>query len=71
MKFDSIRIILVTLSHPGNIGSTTRAMKAMGLHRLYLVSPKVFPALAHMKCLQVHMMFYWKRWLLWIHWLMH
>ena len=43
MKFDSIRIVLVATSHPGNIGSTARAMKTMGLHRLYLVSPKVFP----------------------------
>lgn len=43
MKFDSIRIILVATSHPGNIGSTARAMKTMGLHRLYLVSPKSFP----------------------------
>lgn len=43
MKFDSIRIVLVATSHPGNIGSTARAMKTMGLHRLYLVSPKSFP----------------------------
>lgn len=43
MKFDSIRIVLVATSHPGNIGSAARAMKTMGLHRLYLVSPKVFP----------------------------
>jgi tRNA (cytidine32/uridine32-2'-O)-methyltransferase len=43
MKFDSIRIVLVATSHPGNIGSTARAMKTMGLHRLYLVSPKHFP----------------------------
>lgn len=43
MKFDSIRIVLVATSHPGNIGSTARAMKTMGLHRLYLVSPKLFP----------------------------
>lgn len=43
MKFDSIRIILVATSHPGNIGSTARAMKTMGLHRLYLVSPRSFP----------------------------
>ncbi len=43
MKFNSIRIILVETSHPGNIGSTARAMKTMGLHRLYLVSPKTFP----------------------------
>lgn len=43
MKLDSIRIVLVATSHPGNIGSTARAMKTMGLQRLYLVSPKVFP----------------------------
>lgn len=43
MKFESIRIVLVATSHPGNIGSTARAMKTMGLHRLYLVSPKIFP----------------------------
>lgn len=43
MKFESIRIVLVATSHPGNIGSTARAMKTMGLRRLYLVSPKIFP----------------------------
>lgn len=43
MVFDNIRIVLVATTHPGNIGSTTRAMKTMGLHRLYLVSPKSFP----------------------------
>lgn len=43
MKFDLIRIVLVATSHPGNIGSTARAMKNMGLQRLYLVSPKSFP----------------------------
>ncbi len=37
------RIILVGTSHPGNIGSTARAMKTMGLSRLYLVSPLMFP----------------------------
>ncbi len=30
-------------SHPGNIGAAARAMKTMGLSRLYLVNPKVFP----------------------------
>lgn len=40
MKFDNIRIVLVATSHPGNVGSTARAMKTMGLHRLYLVAPK-------------------------------
>lgn len=43
MIFDSIRIVLVATSHPGNIGSTARAMKTMGFHRLYLVSPHSFP----------------------------
>lgn len=40
---DKIRIVLVATSHPGNIGSTARALKTMGLSRLYLVSPKRFP----------------------------
>lgn len=43
MKLSSIRIVLVATSHPGNIGSTARAMKTMGLHSLYLVRPKSFP----------------------------
>jgi tRNA (cytidine32/uridine32-2'-O)-methyltransferase len=43
MKLSSIRIILVATSHPGNIGSTARAMKTMGLNSLYLVTPKSFP----------------------------
>ncbi len=43
MKFESIRIVLVATSHPGNIGSAARAMKTMGLHRLYLVTPRLFP----------------------------
>ncbi len=48
MKLDSIRVVLVATSHPGNIGATARAMKTMGLHRLYLVNPKILPdARAH------------------------
>ena len=43
MKLENIRIVLVETSHPGNIGSTARAMKTMGLHRLYLVSPNLEP----------------------------
>ena len=43
MNFESIRIVLVATSHPGNIGSTARAMKTMGLNRLYLVTPRQFP----------------------------
>jgi TrmH family RNA methyltransferase len=38
-----IRVVLSHTSHPGNIGATARAMKTMGLDRLYLVSPKLFP----------------------------
>jgi|SRR5579885_275788 tRNA (cytidine32/uridine32-2'-O)-methyltransferase len=40
---DRIRIVLVNTSHPGNIGSTARAMKTMGLSDLVLVSPQQFP----------------------------
>ena len=36
---DNIRIVLVNTSHTGNIGSTARAMKTMGLSNLYLVDP--------------------------------
>ena len=43
MNLESIRVVLVATSHPGNIGSTARAMKTMGLTRLYLVTPQVFP----------------------------
>jgi tRNA (cytidine32/uridine32-2'-O)-methyltransferase len=42
---DNIRIVLVNPSHPGNIGSSARAMKTMGLSKLYLVEPEVFPHL--------------------------
>lgn len=38
-----IRVVLLRPSHPGNIGATARAMKTMGLARLYLVRPKSFP----------------------------
>lgn len=43
MNPDNIRIILVNTSHPGNIGGVARAMKNMGLHRLYLVAPRDYP----------------------------
>lgn len=45
MKLESVRIILIATTHPGNIGSAARAMKTMGLSRLYLVTPKSFPDL--------------------------
>ena len=38
-----IRVVLSHTSHPGNTGSTARAMKTMGLSRLVLVNPKRFP----------------------------
>jgi tRNA (cytidine32/uridine32-2'-O)-methyltransferase len=40
---DSVKIVLVETSHPGNIGATARAMKTMGLNNLVLVRPKYFP----------------------------
>lgn len=39
----NIRIVLVQTFHPGNIGAAARAMKNMGLSRLYLVAPRSFP----------------------------
>lgn len=41
--FDNIRIVLCQTSHPGNIGSTARAMKTMGFKNLYLVQPDKYP----------------------------
>lgn len=38
-----IRVVLSRPSHPGNIGAAARAMKTMGLSRLYLVAPQRFP----------------------------
>jgi tRNA (cytidine32/uridine32-2'-O)-methyltransferase len=43
MNLDNIRIVLVHTSHPGNIGGVARAMKNMGLKRLYLVAPRDYP----------------------------
>ena len=42
--FSNIRIVLVRPSHPGNIGAVARAMKNMGLRRLYLVAPSGYPS---------------------------
>lgn len=41
--FERIRVVLSHTSHPGNIGAAARAMKTMGLSRLVLVNPKIFP----------------------------
>ncbi len=38
-----IATVLMQTSHPGNIGSTARALKTMGLTQLRLVSPLRFP----------------------------
>ncbi len=38
-----VRVVLSRPSHPGNIGAAARAMKTMGLSKLYLVEPKSFP----------------------------
>lgn len=40
---ENTRIVMVKTSHPGNIGAAARAMKNMGLSRLYLVEPKEHP----------------------------
>ena len=46
MSFETnlINIVLVDTIHPGNIGSVARAMKTMGLKRLSLVNPRIFPS---------------------------
>ena len=44
--FAQLRTILVETSHPGNVGSTARALKTMGFHDLCLVNPKM-PEIAH------------------------
>jgi len=42
-RLANVRIVLSHTSHPGNIGSTARAMKTMGLRDLVLVNPRRFP----------------------------
>lgn len=39
----NVRVVLCGTSHPGNIGAAARALKTMGLSRLYLVAPRRFP----------------------------
>jgi tRNA (cytidine32/uridine32-2'-O)-methyltransferase len=39
----NVRIVLVETTHPGNIGAAARAMKNMGLTRLFLVKPHRYP----------------------------
>ncbi len=39
----NLRFILARTSHPGNIGSTARAIRTMGFDRLVLVAPHRYP----------------------------
>ncbi|MDF1757914.1 MAG: RNA methyltransferase [Legionellaceae bacterium] len=43
MNLENIRVVLVGTTHPGNIGSAARAMKTMGVNKLYLVNPNLEP----------------------------
>jgi len=40
---NNINIVMIQTSHTGNIGAAARAMKVMGLSKLYLVKPKSLP----------------------------
>jgi tRNA/rRNA methyltransferase len=40
---NNVRVVLSHTTHPGNIGAAARAMKTMGLSRLYLINPRHFP----------------------------
>jgi tRNA (cytidine32/uridine32-2'-O)-methyltransferase len=42
--YQSVRVVLVKTSHPGNIGAVARAMKNMGFFKLTLVNPKIYPS---------------------------
>src|SRR3546814_15916593 len=45
--FSRVRFIMVQPSHPGNVGAAARAVKTMGFHSLYLVTPR-FPDVVHL-----------------------
>ena len=42
--FDQVRVVMVNTTEPGNIGAAARAMKNMGLSKLYLVNPEGYPS---------------------------
>ena len=44
LNLERVRVIMVGCTHPGNIGAAARAMKTMGLTRLYLVRPLNYPS---------------------------
>ncbi|OUS24862.1 hypothetical protein A9Q99_23295 [Gammaproteobacteria bacterium 45_16_T64] len=43
ISLDNIRIVMINTSDSGNIGAAARALKTMGLSRLYLVDPVEYP----------------------------
>lgn len=43
LSLNRFRVVLSRPGIPGNIGAAARALKTMGLSRLYLVNPKHFP----------------------------
>ena len=45
--FTRVRFIMVSPSHPGNVGSAARAIKTMGFHDLHLVAPGDPDVLSH------------------------
>jgi tRNA/rRNA methyltransferase len=40
---NNVRVVLSHTTHPGNIGAAARAMKTMGLDKLVLINPRLFP----------------------------
>jgi tRNA (cytidine32/uridine32-2'-O)-methyltransferase len=40
---ESVKVVLMGTSHPGNIGAVARAIKNMGITRLALVAPRAMP----------------------------
>jgi tRNA/rRNA methyltransferase len=48
---DLTRFILLSTSHPGNVGAAARAMKVMGFSDLVLVSPRFADVLTHAEAL--------------------
>ncbi len=43
-NLEQIRVVMVNTSDSGNIGAAARALKTMGMSRLYLVDPADFPS---------------------------